>query len=384
MAGPFEVLTTDGPARRARLETEHGVVETPAFMPVGTRGAVKGVDPEALTRLGAEILLSNFYHLDLRPGIDSIESLGGLHAFCGWSKPILTDSGGYQVFSLAKLRQLDDDGVTFRSHLDGKAVRLTPQRVVRDQVRIGVDIAMVLDECPPWPASEETVSEAVERTTRWAHVARQVHDSHHGKTLLFGIVQGGGFERLRKEAAEALVALDFDGYAVGGVSVGEPLDERRRVVELTVPLLPVEKPRYLMGLGTPPDILHAAMHGVDLFDCVLPSRNARHGLLFTRRGPLRIKNAKFGSDECAVEDGCPCPCCRGVSRAFLHHLFRCGEITAQVLATLHNIRFYLDFANGLREAIASGDLAEFAASFRSTYSDAGTSESSLETQPQAN
>ncbi len=371
MAGRFEVLATDGAARRGRLRTEHGWVETPAFMPVGTRGAVKGVDPAALERLGASILLSNYYHLNLRPGIDSIEALGGLHAFCGWSKPLLTDSGGYQVFSLAKLRDLDDGGVTFRSHLDGARVRLTPEQVVRDQVRIGVDVAMVLDECPPWPATEDSVAEAVRRTTRWARKAREAHSANPGKTLLFGIVQGGEFERLRTDAAANLLPLDFDGYAIGGVSVGEPLDQRRRVVERTAPLLPPTKPRYLMGLGTPLDILHAVGEGIDLFDCVLPSRNARHGLIFTSRGPLRITNAGFGSDPGAVEEGCPCPCCAGVSRAFLHHLFRAGEITAQVLATLHNLRFYLDFAEALREAIASGGLAEFADFFTARYGDAG-------------
>ena len=370
----FRVVATDGAARRGRLETAHGVVETPAFMPVGTLGAVKGLDPLRLAELGASIQLANYYHLALRPGIDTIADLGGLHAFCGWGGPILTDSGGYQVFSLARLRRIDDRGVTFRSHLDGAELRLTPERVALDQGRIGVDVAMVLDECPPWPASEEEVAAAVERTTAWARRSRQAWRAPASR--LFGIVQGGVFPLLRERAARDLVALDFDGYAIGGVSVGEPARDRRRVVEITTPLLPADRPRYLMGLGTPLDILHAVENGVDLFDCVLPSRNARHGSLFTPDGPLRIKNARFRDDPRPVDADCPCPCCRAVSRAFLHHLFRSGEITAKVLATAHNIRFYLDFAQALREAIASGTMADRAASFTAGYADPSTAESS--------
>ena len=366
----FQVLATDGAARGGRLETAHGVVETPAFMPVGTLGAVKGLDPIRLAELGASIQLANYYHLALRPGIDAIVELGGLHAFCGWRGPMLTDSGGYQVFSLARLRRIDEAGVTFRNHLDGAELRLTPEGVARDQGRIGVDVAMILDECPPWPASEEEVAAAVTRTTAWARRAREAWRAPASR--LFGIVQGGVFGALRERAAGELVALDFDGYAIGGVSVGEPTEDRRRVVEITTPLLPADRPRYLMGLGTPLDILHGVRHGVDLFDCVLPSRNARHGLLFTPDGPLRIKNARFRGDSRPVVEGCACPCCRGVSRAFLHHLFRTGEITAKVLATAHNIRFYLDFAQALREAIAAGTVADWAASFTAGYADSST------------
>jgi queuine tRNA-ribosyltransferase len=365
MSRAFTIASVDGGARRARIETAHGAVETPAFIPVGTLGAVKGVDPMRLDELGATILLANFYHLALRPGVEAIVRLGGLHDFNGWSGPILTDSGGYQVFSLSRLREIDDHGVSFHSHLNGEAIRLTPERVVADQVRLGVDIAMMLDECPPWPASEESVVQSVRRTTAWARKGREAACSD--RTLFFGIVQGGSFPHLRSRAVEELLPLDFDGYAIGGVSVGEPFAERREAVEQTAPLLPFEKPRYLMGLGTPLDILHGVGCGVDLFDCVLPSRNARHGFLFTRRGPLRIKNATFKGDDRPVEESCECPCCSSVSRAFLHHLFRCGEITAKVLATLHNLRFYLDFAAHLREAIASNGLADFAASFAAEY-----------------
>ena len=330
-------------------------------MPVGTQGAVKGVPAADLEAVGASIFLANLYHLVLRPGIDVIEDLGGLHAFSGWQRPILTDSGGYQVYSLANLRQVDRDGVTFRSHLDGSPLRFTPRSVVDWQQRLGVDIAMMLDECPPWPCSEPEVEAALSRTTGWARLAREAWNPAGG--ALFGIVQGGIYERLREQAVSELVSLDFPGYAIGGVSVGEPLQECRKIVEFTTPLLPSDKPRYLMGVGTPLDILHAVQHGVDLFDCVLPTRNARHGVLYTRRGPLRIKNAGFRRDSRPVEDGCGCPCCRQASRALLHHLLRQGELTGTVLATVHNLWFFLDFMRQLREAIASGKTALWAARF---------------------
>jgi queuine tRNA-ribosyltransferase len=317
-------------------------------MPVGTLGAVKGVGPVELEALGATIQLANLYHLAVRPGIDLIESLGGLHAFSGWSGPILTDSGGFQVFSLARLRELDADGVTFRNHVDGDEMRLTPEGVVRMQERLGVDIGMVLDECPPWPAERREVERSLELTLDWARRSRQAWTS--SSTSMFGIVQGGVHRDLRERAIEALAALDFPGYAIGGVSVGEPDAERRQVVEWTAPRMPSDRPRYLMGVGTPADLAHAVSHGVDLFDCVLPSRNGRHGLLWDWDGVLRIKNATYKDD--------PAPLLCGVSRAFLHHLFRSGEVTAQVLATVHNLRFYLDFMRCLREAIASGSLAE--------------------------
>jgi queuine tRNA-ribosyltransferase len=347
-------------ARRGLLTTPHGAVETPAFMPVGTLGAVKGVTPQELSAAGASILLANLYHLALRPGIDTIERLGGLHRFIGWTGPLLTDSGGFQVWSLGHLRTVDDDGVTFRSHLDGSSWRFTPEAVVEWQERLGVDVAMALDECPPWPVSREQAAAASERTLGWARRARAAWRGGAGGGL-FGIVQGGVFHDLRERAARELAALDFDGYAIGGVSVGEPPAERRAVVERTAAALPPERPRYLMGVGYPADMLHAAMHGIDLFDCVLPARNARHGVLFTREGALKIRHARFRDDPRPVDAACGCPCCSRLSRAFLHHLMRAGELTGPVLATLHNLRYYLDFMAELRQAIALGALADLAA-----------------------
>lgn len=360
MSLSFEVLATCGQARRGRLTTPHGVVETPTFMPVGTLGAVKGMTPEALEEAGASVMLSNLYHLTVRPGIDTIERLGGIHAFTGWNRTILTDSGGFQVFSLAKLRKIDDDGVTFRSHHDGALLRFTPESVVTSQCRLGVDIAMMLDECPPWPISERDAGKSLDLTLRWAERARRAWpDDQPGG--LFGIVQGSAYETLRLRAAERMTEMDFPGYAVGGVSVGEDKEHRRQVVEWTAPALPADKPRYLMGLGTPLDLLHAVQHGVDLFDCVMPARNARHGLLFTRQGTLRIKNARFRDDPRPVDDACSCPLCRRQSRAFLHHLVKAKELTGAVLATLHNIRYYLDFMADLRECVQLGTLETLAA-----------------------
>ncbi len=367
----FEILPSAAPAsgtqpggaapaaRRGRLVTPHGAVETPAFMPVGTLGAVKGVTPQELAAAGAPILLANLYHLVLRPGIDVIERLGGLHRFTGWSGPLLTDSGGFQVWSLGHLRSVDDGGVTFRSHLDGSAWRFTPGSVVAWQERLGVDVAMTLDECPPWPVSREQAAASWGRTLDWARQARTAWRGGGG--ALFGIVQGSVFADLRQRAARELADLDFDGYAIGGVSVGEPAAERRAVVEQTAAALPPERPRYLMGVGYPADILHAAMHGIDLFDCVLPARNARHGVLFTRSGVLKIRHARFRDDPRPVDPACGCPCCTRVPRAFLHHLMRAGELTGPVLATLHNLRYYLDFMAEVRQAIELGALADLAA-----------------------
>ena len=375
----FEVLARCGAARRGRLATPHGVIETPAFMPVGTLGAVKGLAPQSLEDLGAEVMLANLYHLSLRPGVEVIAELGGIHRFTAWERPILTDSGGYQVFSLAHRNRIDDGGVTFKSHLDGARVRFTPERVVAMQARLGVDVAMVLDECPPWPVDETTATEAWRRTLGWAEsalaeaarvrpaggprgAAGEGGDGGDGgealpwRGALFGIAQGSTFEDLRLQAAAELSALPFDGFAIGGVSVGEPGELRRAVVEWTAPALPADRPRYLMGVGTPEDLRHAVSHGVDLFDCVLPARNARHGTLYTREGTINIKNARFRGDDRPVQEGCECPCCRRVSRAFVHHLVRAGEWTGGVLATLHNLRFYLDFMADLRQAIALGTL----------------------------
>lgn len=353
----FAVLRRDGQARQGRLETRHGSIETPAFAPVGTLGAVKGVTPEALEQVGADLMLSNLYHLALRPGIETIKELGGLHAFTGWHGPILTDSGGFQVFSLAKLRTVDRKGVTFRSHVDGAELRFTPEAVARMQGEIGVDLAMMLDECPPWPVERRQAEASLERTLEWARRARPAWRGDGG---FFGIVQGSTFRELRERAVRELTELAFDGYAIGGVSVGEPLAERRQVVEWTAPELPEDRVRYLMGVGTPADLIHAVQHGVDLFDCVIPSRNARHGQLYTRKGLVRIKNARYRTDSRPIDEACDCPTCRRVSRAFLHHLSRTGEVTAHVLATLHNLRYYLDFVGDLRKATAAGELADFA------------------------
>jgi queuine tRNA-ribosyltransferase len=354
----FAITSRCGEARSGLLTTPHGAVRTPAFMPVGTLGAVKGVPPASLRALGAEVMLANLYHLALRPGVDLIESLGGLHAWSGWAGPVLTDSGGFQVFSLGHLRTVDDDGVTFRSHLDGSTVRLSPEEVVDLQRRLGVDVAMVLDECPPWPLGEVEAAASLQRTNRWAARARTHWQRRPGAGGLFAIVQGSAFRALRERGARELAALGFDGYAIGGVSVGEPARERRAAVEWTAPALPAARPRYLMGVGYPRDIVHAVAHGVDLFDCVLPARNARHGVLFTRAGELKLTRASFRGDRRPVEEGCGCPACAQVSRAFLHHLLRWEPLTGQVLATLHNLRFYLDFMETVRQSIASGTLAE--------------------------
>ena len=356
MSLSFEILATSGRARRGRLTTPHGVVETPAFMPVGTLGAVKGVTPQELSAAGASIMLSNLYHLALRPGVDVVERLGGLHAFTGWSGPILTDSGGFQVFSLEGLRKVDDGGVSFRSHLDGSPLRFTPEGVVDLQSRLGVDVAMILDECPPWPIDREAAEASWRRTLAWARRAREAWKGDHGGGV-FGIVQGSVFPGLRQRAAVELSELDFDGYAIGGVSVGEPDQDRRAVVEWTAPALPEDRPRYLMGVGYPEDILHAVGEGIDLFDCVLPARNARHGVLFTREGVLKIRNARYKDDPRPIDPGCGCPACARpwqIPRAFLHHLARAGELTAAVLATLHNLRFYLDFLGDIRQSISLG------------------------------
>jgi queuine tRNA-ribosyltransferase len=355
----FEILATAGRARRGRLTTPHGVVDTPAFMPVGTLGAVKGIAPQDLEAAGASVMLSNLYHLALRPGVDTIERLGGIHRFTGWNGPILTDSGGFQVFSLEGLRKVDEGGVTFRSHLDGSLLRFTPEGVVELQERLGVDIAMVLDECPPWPIERAAAEASWRRTLAWAGRARAA--SKGGAGGVFGIVQGSVFPDLRERAALELAELGFDGHAIGGVSVGEPDHDRRAIVESTAPFLPAAKPRYLMGVGYPADIVHAVAQGIDLFDCVLPARNARHGVLFTREGVLKIKNARYKDDPRPLDAECGCPACARVSRAFLHHLTRCGELTAAVLGTLHNLRYYLDFLGELRQAIGLGTFEDLAA-----------------------
>jgi len=376
----FEILARDAGARLGRLETAHGTIDTPAFMPVGTLGAVKGLTPQELEAAGAQVMLANLYHLSLRPGIDTISRAGGIHRFTGWNRPILTDSGGFQVFSLAALRKVDERGVRFRSHLDGALLELTPESVVAAQEAIGVDIAMVLDECPPWPVPEAVAAAALARTLRWAE--RSVAARTSPATALFGIVQGSSFRPLREAGAVALSAMPFDGYAIGGVSVGEPLGPRRAAIEWTAPCLPEGRPRYLMGVGTIPDMLHAIAHGVDLFDCVLPARNGRHGLLYTRDGALRIKNSRFRDDTGPLDPECGCPVCSRLSRGFLHHLFRAGELSAAVYGTLHNLRVFLDFMGEAREAIAAFRVADLARRWSSRSADEHRSENSVAVESQ--
>lgn len=376
----FEILARDAGARLGRLETARGTIDTPGFMPVGTLGAVKGLTPQELQGTGAQVMLCNLYHLSLRPGVDTIVRAGGLHRFTGWNRPILTDSGGFQVFSLAALRKVDERGVRFRSHLDGSLLELTPESVVAAQEAIGVDIAMVLDECPSWPVTEPVAAAALARTLRWAE--RSLAARTTADTALFGIVQGSSFRNLREASAAALAALPFDGYAIGGVSVGEPLGPRRAAIEWTAPCLPDARVRYLMGVGTIPDMLHAISQGVDLFDCVLPARNGRHGLLYTREGALRMKNARYRDDPAPVDPECGCPVCSRLSRSFLHHLFRAGELSAAVYGTIHNLRVFLDFMGEVREAIAAFRVADLARKWTSRSADELRSENSVTVESQ--
>jgi queuine tRNA-ribosyltransferase len=361
------------------MTTAHGEVETPAFMPVGTQGAVKGVTHQDLDAAGAAILLSNTYHLYLRPGDDLIARRGGLHRFIGWTKPILTDSGGYQVFSLAARRSIGEEGARFSSHLDGSSHLLTPERATDIQAQLGSDIAMVLDECLAHPAEHGQARLSMERTLRWAERARQrmltLRDGRRDGVVVtnagqaqFGIVQGGVFEDLRDESAKRTVAIGFEGYALGGLSVGEPIDEMYRIVERTAPQLPRDQPRYLMGVGTPQDLVESVARGVDLFDCVLPTRNGRNGQLFTRDGRINIKNVRYAEDDRPVDAGCTCYTCRTASRAYLRHLFLVGEINAATLNTLHNLHFYLDTLAMIREAILFGRFESFRQAFHQRLS----------------
>jgi len=353
----FERSAVDGRARGFRLSLPHGVVETPAFMPVGTQGTVKALTHRQLEECGADILLANTYHLMLRPGGDRVAALGGLHLFAGWGKPILTDSGGYQVASLAALREIDEDGVVFRSHLDGSAHRLSPERAVEIQERLGSDVAMVLDECVRFPATLDDARTAAERSLRWA--VRSLAAHRRADQALFGIVQGGAFLDLRRENTGELAELPFQGYGIGGLAVGEPRDLRLEVVDLVAALLPEDRPRYLMGVGTPADVLDAVALGVDLFDCVLPTRNARNGSLFTSAGRLSIKNARFADDEAPLDPDCDCYTCGHFSRAYLRHLFQAREMTAATLNTIHNLSFYFRLMREIRGAIASSTFGAY-------------------------
>jgi queuine tRNA-ribosyltransferase len=357
--GHFEVVARDpgSAARAGELVTAHGVVCTPAFAPVGTAAAVKSLTPWELERLRPELVLANTYHLLLRPGVGVIERLGGLHAFMGWPGPILTDSGGFQVFSLAGRRKYTDGGVTFRSHLDGSTLELTPESCVEAQRRLGVDVAMALDVCPALPASRPELEEAIRLTSLWAARCRAALPANE-RTLLFGIVQGGLDVELRRRALERLLPLGFDGHALGGFSVGEPPPAMWEAVTATAPLLPADRPRYLMGVGTPRDIVHAVAAGVDLFDCVLPTRNARNGLLHTSRGPVVLKNARWRTAEEPPDPACDCPTCSRCSLAYLRHLFVAREASVLVLATVHNLHFFLSLMRRVRSAIISGCFAE--------------------------
>ncbi|MEZ5319764.1 MAG: tRNA guanosine(34) transglycosylase Tgt [Vicinamibacterales bacterium] len=375
----FDVVARDGPARRGALQLPHGIVRTPAFMPVGTRGAIKSLTVDQVEALAPDIILANTYHLHLRPGDALIARAGGLHAFMGWSRPILTDSGGYQVFSLAARRRLDEDGVTFQSHLDGRALSLTPESAADIQSRLGADVAMMLDECPAWPATEDDVRAATERTLRWARRGRDRFDAiRSGRApdvarptsgqVQFGIVQGGTYPRLRDRSVAGTLAVGFEAYAIGGLSVGEPSRDMYDIVGHTAAQLPEDRPRYLMGVGMPDDLVEAVARGVDLFDCVLPTRNARNGQLFTRQGPINIKNARYAEDPAPPDPACGCPTCRRHSRAYLRHLFTVGEMTAAALNTLHNLYFYLDTMERIRNAIELGTFWRFRDEFLETYS----------------
>ena len=392
MSFSFRVTHTDGAARRGVMSTAHGEVETPAFMPVGTQGAVKGVTHRDLESLGAEILLCNTYHLYLRPGDELIARRGGLHAFIGWNKPILTDSGGYQVFSLATRRKVDEDGAHFRSHLDGSPHLLTPEKAADIQANLGSDIAMVLDECLAHPADEAAARASMERTLRWAKRGRerflQIRDrsatasterpvrddiarlkpSRSSDQAQFGIVQGSVFPDLRAESAERTVEIGFDAYAIGGLSVGEPIDVMYDMVARTTPKLPPGLPRYLMGTGTPEDLVEAVARGVDLFDCVLPTRNGRNGQLFTSEGRINIKNARYAEDDRPPDPNCACYTCRTCSRAYLRHLFATGEMNAATLNTLHNLHFYLDTLRRIRESLTVGRFESFRLTFHESLS----------------
>jgi queuine tRNA-ribosyltransferase len=358
----FDLLTTDGTARRGRMTFARGTVETPAFMPVGTYGSVKAMSPRELEGIGAEIILGNTFHLFLRPGLDVIGDFGGLHRFIGWNRPILTDSGGFQVFSLAHKRKITEEGVTFASPVDGSTVFLSPEESMRIQRVLDSDIAMIFDECTPYPADEATARTSMELSLRWAERSRVAHEGN--PNALFGIVQGSVYPALRHRSAEALKAIGFDGYAIGGLAVGEPEEERNAILEATLPMLPNDKPRYLMGVGRPEDLVEAVRRGVDMFDCVMPTRNARNAHLFTRNGTLRIRNAKYERDTRPLDEACDCYTCRsGFSRAYLRHLDRCGEMLGPQLATIHNLYYYQEVMAGLRGAIEAGRLVDFVAEF---------------------
>ena len=362
----FEVLATDGAARRGRLMLAHGTVETPVFMPVGTYGTVKAMTPEDLQSVGAEIILGNTFHLMLRPGGEIVQSLGGLHGFMHWQQPILTDSGGFQVWSLATRSKVSEDGVEFRAPTDGSLAFLSPERAMEVQAQLGSDIQMIFDECTDYPATEAEARESMELSLRWARRSRAAFDAGPAPAqgaAVFGIVQGGMHESLRSASLTGLLELGFDGLAIGGLSVGEPEAERLRLLDHTLPQMPAARPRYLMGVGTPSDIVQAVLRGVDMFDCVMPTRNARNGSLFVSDGVVRIRNARYRDDPQPIEEGCGCYTCRHYSRAYLRHLDQCGEMLGPHLNTIHNLFFYMQLMASLRRSIERGELQAFAMDF---------------------
>ncbi len=358
----FSMDKNDGDARTGTLTTALGVIDTPAFMPVGTAGTVKAMLPESVKETGAQIILGNTYHLMLRPGAEEIAALGGLHDFMNWKGPILTDSGGFQVMSLAKLRKIDEQHVTFQSHLDGTEIVLSPERAIEVQYLLGSDISMVLDECPPHPINENEARDSMQLSMRWAERSKKMFKGRTGYGL-FGIVQGSVFRTLREESAQLLCEIGFDGYAIGGLAVGEGQETMFSVLDYTIPLLPENKPRYLMGVGKPEDIVGAVMRGVDMFDCVIPTRSGRNARAYTTGGEVNLRNARHAADPRPLETGCSCPACKSYSRAYLHHLFKAGEMLGPMLLTWHNLHYYQKLMRGLRQAIREQALGEFAKTF---------------------
>ncbi len=357
----YELINTDGKARRGRLTFERGTVETPAFMPVGTYGTVKGMKSEEVEATGAQIILGNTFHLMLRPGTDIIEQHGGLHGFMNWDKPILTDSGGFQVFSLGKMRKITEEGVRFSSPVNGEKIMLTPERSMEVQRSLNSDVVMIFDECTPYPATHKESKDSMELSLRWAQRSKDAHGD--SPNALFGIVQGGMFEDLREVSINGLKAIDFDGYAIGGLSVGEPKADMIRILDHTAPLIPKNKPRYLMGVGKPEDLVEGVRRGIDMFDCVMPTRNARNGHLFVNTGVIKIRNASNKTDTGPLDPTCDCYTCKNYSRAYLHHLDKCKEILGSQLNTLHNLHFYQKVMQGLRDAIEQGKLDAFVEEF---------------------
>ncbi|WP_371188531.1 tRNA guanosine(34) transglycosylase Tgt [Thalassotalea maritima] len=357
----YELINKDGKARRGRLIFDRGVVETPAFMPVGTYGTVKGMTTDEVEQTGAHILLGNTFHLMLRPGTEIIEQHGDLHDFMNWHKPILTDSGGFQVFSLGEMRKITEKGVEFRSPVNGEKIMLTPERSMEVQRSLGSDIVMIFDECTPYPATHQEAKDSMELSLRWAKRSKKAHEGN--PNALFGIVQGGMYEDLREVSAAGLQEIDFDGYAIGGLSVGEPKEDMIRILDHTPDLIPENKPRYLMGVGKPEDLVEGVRRGIDMFDCVMPTRNARNGHLFVTDGVVKIRNAKNKTDTGPLDPECDCYTCKNYSKAYLHHLDKCNEILGSQLNTMHNLRFYQRVMQGLRDAIEQGKLDEFVADF---------------------